>query len=196
MYLTADNTRDKRRYNLPTANEIAVVFVGENGEPPSKRDLVIYPRNENSRTISFMSPFIDPMFYPILFPNGEFGWSPGMEHVKEKQTAKRKNLTLDQYYSFKISIRERFSPIFASGKLFMQYLVDAYVKVEANNLNYIKQNQKQLRVEMYQGLFDHVNSDDTVENYHEPGKVVLLPSSFSVILFVIYFKISFLFIFF
>jgi hypothetical protein len=38
MYLTADNTRDKRRYNLPVVNEIAVVFVGENGEPPSKRD--------------------------------------------------------------------------------------------------------------------------------------------------------------
>jgi hypothetical protein len=181
MYLTADNTRDKRRYNLPVVNEIAVVFVGENGEPPSKRDLVIYPKNEKSKTISFLSPLIDPMVYPILFPKGELGWSPGMEHVKEKQTLKRINLTLDQYYSYKISIKEFFSPIFASGKLFLQYLVDGYVKVEANNLNFIKQNQRQLRVEMYQGLYDHVNSNDTIENCFEPGKVVLLPSSFSVI---------------
>ncbi len=78
---TADNTRDKRRYNLPVVHEIAVVFVGENGEQPSKRDLVIYPNSENSRTISFLSHLKDPMVYPILFPKGELGWSPGMEHV-------------------------------------------------------------------------------------------------------------------
>jgi hypothetical protein len=34
---------------------------------------------------------------------------------------------------------------------------------------------------MYQGLYDHVNSNDTIENCFEPGRVVLLPSSFSVI---------------
>ena len=181
MFLKADNTQDKRIYNLPTANEIAAVYVGENGEPPSKRDFVIYPKNEILKTISFLNPLIDPMVYPILFPKGELGWSPGMQHVKEKQTAKRINLTLNQYYSYKISIRDFFSPIFSSGKLFLQYLVDGYVKVEGNDLNWIKQNQKQLRVEMYQGLFDHVHSNDTINNSYEPGKVVLLPSLFSVI---------------
>ncbi len=51
----------------------------------------------------------EPMVYPILFPKVELGWSPGMEHVKEKQTLKRINLTLDQYYSYKISFKEFFS---------------------------------------------------------------------------------------
>ena len=34
------NTQDKRRYNKPTANEIAVVFKSVDGKPPADRDIV------------------------------------------------------------------------------------------------------------------------------------------------------------
>lgn len=45
MHFVADATRDQRRYNLPTANEVAAVFVGEDGRPPRNLDLVIYDTN-------------------------------------------------------------------------------------------------------------------------------------------------------
>ena len=35
--------QDRRRYNLPSHNEVAVVFVGEDGAPPASREVVIYP---------------------------------------------------------------------------------------------------------------------------------------------------------
>lgn len=37
-----DRKSDNRRYNDPTANEIAMVFVNEDGEPPFERDIRIY----------------------------------------------------------------------------------------------------------------------------------------------------------
>lgn len=58
-----------------------------------------------------------------------------------------------------------------------QYIVDAYVKVEANRLNWIKIHQKDLRVEQYSGLMDHI-SERAEERGIPPGKMVILPSSF------------------
>lgn len=42
MHFVADATRDQRRYNMPTANEVAAVFVGDDGRPPRNINLVIY----------------------------------------------------------------------------------------------------------------------------------------------------------
>ncbi|XP_065664491.1 uncharacterized protein LOC136086143 [Hydra vulgaris] len=45
---------DRRRYNLPSHNEVAVVFFGEDGAPPASREVVIYPRGHPLKTISIM----------------------------------------------------------------------------------------------------------------------------------------------
>ena len=65
---------DCRRYNEPTHNEVAAVFVGEDGAPPANRDIVVYPRDRQPERIPYMSAHTDPMCYPILFPRGELGW--------------------------------------------------------------------------------------------------------------------------
>ena len=36
---------DRRRYNIPTFDEVAAVFVRNDGVPPVARYIVIYPRN-------------------------------------------------------------------------------------------------------------------------------------------------------
>nr|XP_047129644.1 uncharacterized protein LOC100203234 [Hydra vulgaris] len=43
---------DRRRYNLPSPNEVAVVFVGEDGAPTTSRDVVIYPRGHPLKIVS------------------------------------------------------------------------------------------------------------------------------------------------
>lgn len=45
MHFVTDATRDQRPYNLPTTNEVAAVFVGDDGRPPRNLDLVIYDTN-------------------------------------------------------------------------------------------------------------------------------------------------------
>jgi len=100
-----------------------------------------------------------------------------MQHDEQHRSEKRHNITCLQYYAHRLSVRESFSPIFYGGKLFQQYVVDAYIRVEAGRLQYIRTKQNDLRVELYQGLMDHINTQTETRNL-QPGKIVVLPSSF------------------
>ena len=82
-----------------------------------------------------------------------------------------------QFYSYRLAVRKTFSAIHYAGKLFQQYVVDAYVKTEASRLDYIRRNQCALRVEMYQGLMDHLYFEAAQHNL-QPGRMVILPSTF------------------
>ena len=167
---------DARRFNTPTNNEIAAIFVGEDGAPPIHRDVIVYPTAEQKHRISYLSSHLDSMIYPLLFPNGEQGWHINMEHVPEHRTPVRNKVTMQEYYIYRLAIRNGFSALHRSGKLFQQYLVNAYVKVEGCRLHYIKNNQAQLRVSLYSGLMDHLARENDDGN---PGIPVILPSSFS-----------------
>ncbi|XP_076035390.1 uncharacterized protein LOC143021665 [Oratosquilla oratoria] len=83
---------------------------------------------------------------------------------------------MQEFYAYRLAIRGGFSPIHSGGKLFQQYIVDAYVKVEGCRLKFIAENQAQLRVAMYSGLMDHLARNNENE---DPGVPVILPSSFT-----------------
>ncbi|CAF1168023.1 unnamed protein product [Rotaria sordida] len=140
---------DRRLYNLPTANEVAAVFVGEDSEVPTYRHIAIHPRGQR--------------------------WYPELE--KTDQSRNRKRVSMLQFYSYRLAICPTFSAIQYGGKLFQQYIVDAYVKTEQNRLEFHRQNQKALRVELYQGLMDHLANEAETEGLR-PGRVIILPSSF------------------
>jgi hypothetical protein len=82
-----------------------------------------------------------------------------------------------QFYSYRLAIRQTFSAIHYAGKLFQQYIVDAYVKTEQNRLAFHRQNQKALQVELYQGLMDHLANEAVIAEL-KPGRVIILTSSF------------------
>lgn len=185
MTFTRDRQSDKRRYNAPTSNEIAMVFVNDDGEPPFERDIRIYPVNPLNPNQPFinlhiLSPNMDPMTYPILFPYGEPGWQTNWqcESYPGAQANKvRHNVSMLQYKVALTAIRDIYSPILAAGKLSQQWIVDSYLQVEANNLNYVRQNQKRLRVEQYKGLADYMSNIAQNANV-QAGVAIILPSSF------------------
>ena len=72
--------------------------------------------------------------------------------------------------------RNSFNTILRAGRLFHQYVVDQYAKLEQQRLNYCLFHHKELRSELYQGLTDAVQSGDVDEK--NTGKKVILPSSF------------------
>lgn len=141
-----DRHSDNRRFNAPTANEIAMVFVNSDGEPPFQRDIRVYPLNPANPqqpfiNINILSPNLDPMSYPILFPYGEPGWQPNWPCVAydgAQVNRNRVNLTLLQYKAALTAVREVFNPIISAGKLTQQWIVDSYLQVEANNLNFMR----------------------------------------------------------
>ena len=168
---------DQRRYNAPT-DEIAPFFVGNDGAPPGKHDIVVYPKDQPLHNISYLNKHCDPMLYPLLFPNGQFGWDPSLQHNPQFATACRTRVTQLQFYSYQLAIRNQFSAIHRARKLFQQYVVDAYVKTEAERLTFISTHQTQLRVECYQGLMDHIYTQASTLDA-SVGRVVILPSSFA-----------------
>ncbi|GBN14258.1 hypothetical protein AVEN_174904-1 [Araneus ventricosus] len=102
MVFLEDKNLVMRHYNAPTlCTEVAAIFVGDNGEPPANRDICVYPVGDTCQSISPLNQCCDPMTYPLLFPRGECSWNTGMEHVKERRTAKRTRVTQLQYYAYR-----------------------------------------------------------------------------------------------
>lgn len=85
-----------------------------------------------------MNPHSDPMCYPLLFPCGDSGWTPDTPHMQVRNTALRTVTTQLQYYCYRLAVRDGFSILHASVKLFQQYIVDSYVKVEGSRLAFIR----------------------------------------------------------
>lgn len=154
---------DKRTYNAPTtSNDVALVFSTDRDGNMQNANLDFCVQPNSSRTVQRINPLsrhIDPMVFPLLFPSGESGWTTLVkQRANGDQATVARSITPLQFYSYRIAVRNNiFNPLHFAGKLYQQYLVFAYARVEANNLNYIRQNQKDLRVETYQGLMDHLH---------------------------------------
>ncbi|XP_029150694.1 uncharacterized protein [Arachis hypogaea] len=69
------------------------------------------------------------------------------------------------------------STVLQAGRLLQQYVVDNYVKIETGKLRWVRNRQKKLRAELYQGLQDALHTGET--NAENVGrKRTILPSSF------------------
>ncbi|UYV75648.1 hypothetical protein LAZ67_13000844 [Cordylochernes scorpioides] len=177
MLIRQNHCRDLRRYNAPSVSEVAAIFVDQDGHVPSNRDIAVFPHDCGLVRISPLNPNCDPMTYPLLFPAGDPGWAIGILHEENMRTSTRNHVTMLQFYSYRLAIRPGFSPIHYGRRLFQQYVVDAYVKTEGNRLNYIRQNQSLLRVELYQGLMDYIHEQEHSRGVRI-GRIFILPSSF------------------
>lgn len=81
------------------------------------------------------------------------------------------------YYAYRLMIRQnQENHVLKCRKLFHQYVVDMYAKIETERLNYIRFNQRKLRSEEYIHLRDAINNDGNAENV---GQMVILPSSYT-----------------
>lgn len=55
MIIIRNDGFDKNRYNCPTANEVAVIFVDKDGEPPIGRDFCVFSKSEDPISIPSIS---------------------------------------------------------------------------------------------------------------------------------------------
>lgn len=66
------------------------------------------------------------------------------------------------YYSYRLMIRE--NHILKCRRLFHEYVVYKYVKIETERLTFIRFNQTKLRSEEYIHLRDTINTDGNAQN--------------------------------
>jgi hypothetical protein len=171
---------DGRRYNLPTVNEVAAIIPGDGTQEVSNiRDIVLRLQGGQLRRISHIHPSYATLHYVLLFPSGEEGWHPDIEIRLGRHGRRRAdNVTELLFYAYRLHIfPERIQPlnIFRAGRLFQQYVVDAWASIEQGNLVWIRNNQKRLRADSYRGLTDNVINEDL--QLEQTGRSIILPSS-------------------
>ena len=81
---------DKRRYNLPIADEVAVIIPGnEDAEAAGPRDIVLHQRTDDGlQSLYDGHPAYACLHYVLLFPTGQHGWHWGLRlHDPPSETA-------------------------------------------------------------------------------------------------------------
>ncbi|XP_030939745.1 uncharacterized protein LOC115964607 [Quercus lobata] len=102
--------------------------------------------------------------------------SLGLQHIFGSHLS---YMTLQQY-PLLLRLQQRShegNTLLLGGRLFQQFIVDAYTSIEEERLQWVRQNQLKLRSELYGGLKDAVLRGDT--NPKTVGKRIILPSSFT-----------------
>ncbi|THC87783.1 hypothetical protein EYZ11_012768 [Aspergillus tanneri] len=168
LHLEVLEGNDRRRYNLPTAGEVAAVFprpdLGPEDNNLNFRDVVLRLRRPE---------------YPLLFPYGDGGWQWGLQLQNMGRQRQNERLTARLFHSYRLFTRTNlFSSWLCAGRLWQQYLVDAWATIEQSNLDWITRHQDDIRADLYTGLTDALaHADRDVEATIESGRRVILPSS-------------------
>ncbi|XP_058810651.1 uncharacterized protein LOC131675629 [Phymastichus coffea] len=167
--------QDSRRYNFQRVNEVAAIFsTTVDGEIPESYITIRNKNTQNLEIVNSLDPNVEPWIYPLFYSYGTRGWHTTMYHSNSNR-----KITLLDYTKYKISVREsEFNPIIRDRRLFQQWIVDSYVKIERDRIQYCKSHKKELRVDTYKGLHDHM-SNSTNDINGTIGKTVILPSSFT-----------------
>ncbi|GJS87280.1 hypothetical protein Tco_0769916 [Tanacetum coccineum] len=172
---------DGRQHNLPTADEVAALIVGDFDSMPNERDIIVNEKNGNFKTISELHVSYLPLQYPLLFLYAEDGYRTDiyLEGVTDDTPDdKKKYVTMRQWFAYRIQDRPNvFSTILNGKRLFQQFLVDGYTMVEAERLLYVRNQQKELRCETYSRLQQAAESSNP--GNPKRGTKVVLPLSFT-----------------
>ncbi|KAL8134562.1 hypothetical protein AgCh_009544 [Apium graveolens] len=85
---------------------------------------------------------------------------------------------MKEYYNYKLMIRpsEGLTP-HLGGRLWQQYVVDAFTAMEQYKLEWIRDNQTTIRSDLYHNIQDALQKGDS--NPENVGKAIILPASFT-----------------
>ncbi|RDX54250.1 hypothetical protein OH76DRAFT_1539705, partial [Lentinus brumalis] len=176
--LAVDPNKDLRRYNLPTADDVAILLPGQEGG--DYRDILLRTRAGPLERIHEGHPAYAPLMYPLLFPYGTSGWHSELRLSDPEDPSHpplSQSLTQTRYYAYQLQVRRtEFSTILRGGRLLQQYAVDVWAAAEQQRLNYLRTHQQELRASLYSGLEDALRGGQDV-NLNELGQMFVLPSS-------------------
>uniref|UniRef100_A0A452YMX3 Helitron helicase-like domain-containing protein n=1 Tax=Aegilops tauschii subsp. strangulata TaxID=200361 RepID=A0A452YMX3_AEGTS len=173
--LNIDQKLDQRRYNRPVSSEVAAIWV-------EGSDLA----NRFNRNGCY-----DPLSYPLFFPRGELGWHPNIPkhnvpwEVAQQPRGNRDNdsegnsrlcVSVRDYYCYRLKTRPAiFNPILHGARLFQQWGVDMFIKIEGCRLKWIRDHQREIRADLYQGLVDSIAVGEMRAS--AVGKRIVLPGT-------------------
>ncbi|KAL8614341.1 hypothetical protein ACOMHN_007679 [Nucella lapillus] len=174
----------ERRFNAPVIDEVAVVLLDEQH---GSRDIVLKQRSGHLDRIPKTHRAYDALQYPLLFWAGQDSYNFALKQVQPKTQEEfeqdpqvqdlNKSVSCKDFYAYHLMERIGFNHLLRFGRVTCQWIVDAYAKIEAERLGYIRRNQDKLRAEEYVPLRDAMATDGA--DPHNIGQPVVLPSSFT-----------------
>ncbi|OBZ69834.1 hypothetical protein A0H81_10535 [Grifola frondosa] len=179
--LIVDKGTDQRRYNLPTADEVAILLPGDQSQMGDGRDIILRLHSGPLQRISESHPAYSPLHYAILFPYGTPGWHWEMRlrSHDDSDNAEQHALSQTRFYAYRLQVhRNEFSTILRGGRLLQQYMVDAWAASDQCKLNFLTHHQDNLCVSVYRGLEDALRGGRDL-SLSELGRMVVLPSSYT-----------------
>ena len=101
-----------------------------------------------------------PLHYVLLFPCGDHEYHYGLELSANSRIREKLRLPQQTYYRYRLHIRDsEFSILHHSGRLFQQYVMDAYVSCDDNRTVWLYEHQNAIRADVYNGLADNLRHD-------------------------------------
>jgi PIF1-like helicase/Helitron helicase-like domain at N-terminus/Helicase len=147
-----------KTYNAPTVDEVGAIIKNFTGE--CTRDIIIYGCDNNIRNVSELHSSYDPLQYPVLLLFGCQGWHPNIP--LEESLSNRCNISCREFYSYHLMKRlGNYNILHYGGKLFQQYVVDMYLKIDTERLRFQILNQKKMRADRYEVIQEAVRSGKT-----------------------------------
>jgi hypothetical protein len=109
-------TKDARRYNVPTVDEVVALMVGDGSEAIDRCDIVVVQQAGPFQRISELHVGYMALHYPLLFPYGEDGWHPNIslngvvadadldeDHAEESEFQRKHcNVTMARFYGYRL----------------------------------------------------------------------------------------------
>lgn len=177
FYIRLYNNGNQQCYNSPTAGTLGAIVYDDGPKTKNDFDIIIRLRDSFPQRVNKLHPSYIALQFPLLFVFGDHGWSPELKLTNEGFRNDRQ-LTMNMFYSFQLHDRyKQHTLLLQGGRLFQQYLVNAYICIEQNRLDYIESIQPTLRNEYFQGLHDALLKGDS--DGHDVGKRTILPASFT-----------------
>lgn len=157
--------------------------------------MIVHQRNKNIVTLKNVDKRVEPFTYPLFYPAGTDGFSPDLQ--LQMPYATRSHLTRLELAQYRLSFRPEFVKILKEspstdgpdvrellfnalhfgGRLFQQYLVDTYIRLERDRIQWIKYNQNKILTEQYTGVTNTLINLPKKKNA-TVGEKIILPSSF------------------
>lgn len=119
----------------PTYVEVAAILSSDESETPRGKFCIMKNGSSTPRIIDANSFMVEPLQYPLLYPQGQPGWHIGRS---DNSIPSRKMSLLKDTRCLLLS-EDRFSRF---GPLSEIWLIDMYARIEGQRLSYLKMMQK------------------------------------------------------
>ena len=110
---------DPRRYNAPTASEVAVIIPEQDDIPANSRQIIVHGYDNFPTLINDTSPYFEPWHFVFPFSTGQLGWHDQIPLVTPDGS--ERNVTLMRYAQFHMNRRPDdfdFNTLIRCGKVF------------------------------------------------------------------------------